>query len=316
MSEKALVVGIRGQDGTLLARSLACKGLDVVGISRERVYFSNQDSEPFSIYDANSVERLIRDLKPKEIYYLAAHHSSAESREDNSSPHSYERYHQAHVTGLLNCLSAIRKHSLHSRLFYAASSLIYDGSVGPYQNEDTPFRPVGFYGATKLQGLYLCRQFREAHGVFAAVGILYSHESILRRETFLSKKLISSAHLISKNKLQQVQVGSFQARNDWGYAPDYVEVFQRILSLNAPSDFVVASGESHSVRDFATAVFERFGLDASQHVFETPGLLARETPTKTGDITKLTTFTGWTPPRSFSSMIEKLADDYLSAQTK
>ncbi len=316
MSEKALIVGIRGQDGTLLARSLARKGIDVVGISRDKLFLGGEDARPFSIGDADSVEGLIRELKPKEIYYLAAHHKSAESAEDNSSPHSYEKYHQTHVAGLLNCLSAMKKHSLQSRFFYAASSLIYDGTIGPRQNENTPFSPVGFYGATKLQGLHLCRQFRETHGLFASVGILYSHESVLRPITFLSKKLLCAAHQISKGQLDRVTVGSLKARNDWGYAPDYVEAFQKILTLAAPTDFVVASGESHSVRDFAAAVFERFGLDASKHVFETAGLLARETPTKIGDITKLTSFTGWTPPRSFSSMIERLVEDYLSTQEK
>ena len=314
MSKRALVVGICGQDGTLLARCFARKGVHVVGISRDKLFLGREDAQPFSISDADSIEGLIKDLRPDEVYYLAAHHTSAESTEDNASPHSYEKYHHTHVGGLLNCLSAIKKHSLHSRLFYAASSLVYDGTNGPRQNENTPFSPVGFYGATKLQGLYLCRQFRETHGLFASVGILYSHESALRPDTFLSKKLISAAHQISKGQLDRVTVGSLKARNDWGYAPDYVEVFQKILNLSSPNDFVVASGESHSVRDFAAAVFERFGLDASKHVFETPGLLARGTPTKTGDISKLTSLTGWTPPRSFSCMVERLVDDYLSTQ--
>ncbi len=316
MSEKALIVGIRGQDGTLLARSLAHKGIDVVGISRDAVFVGSEDARPFSISDAESVAALIRDLKPKEIYYLAAHHSSAESAEDNLSPHSYKKYHQTHVVGLLNCLSAIREHSVHSRLFYAASSLIYNGAIGPRQNESTPFNPVGFYGVTKLQGLHLCRQFREVHGVFASVGILYSHESVFRSDRFLSKKLIKAAHQVSLGQIETIQVGSLRAKNDWGYAPDYVEAFQRVLSVDQSNDFVIASGTSHSVNEFARIVFSCFGLNATEHIKEKESTLARPTVEKIGDFSKLTKATGWMPSMTFERMIKRLVDDYLGSLAK
>jgi GDPmannose 4,6-dehydratase len=212
----------------------------------------------------------------------------------------------------LNFLWAIRKHSLQSRFFYAASSLVFDGSYGPTQNEETPFTPVGFYGLTKTQGLLLCREFRERYGVFASAGILYNHESALRPINFISKKIISAAHQISLGLQQELSVGNLLTETDWGYAPEYVEAFQLIMKSSAPDDFIIATGESHSVAEFAKIVFNCFGLNSEAYVREDPGVLKRHVPKKVGNIAKLKSTTDWAPSLNFSEMIKTLVTDYLN----
>jgi GDPmannose 4,6-dehydratase len=244
---------------------------------------------------------------------LAAHHGSSEQKAADNSPSEYEAYHKVHVVGLLNFLSAIRIHSSESKLFYAASSLVFDGANGPIQDEKTPFTPVGFYGLTKSQGILVCREFRERYGVFAASGILYNHESALRAERFLSKKLIASAHQISLGNKDKLVVGSLSAATDWGYAPDFVLAFQHVLSVRYPDDYIVATGEAHSVADFAQIAFECFGLDYTDYVYENSNLLGRHLPRKVGDSSKLKKATGWRPSRDFPGMVRTLVGDYLSS---
>jgi GDPmannose 4,6-dehydratase len=264
-----------------------------------------------SIDDAEQVSALLQAVRPNEIYYLAAHHNSSEQSEVDNSPSEYEIYHRTHVVGLLNFLWAIRRHSPDSRLFYAASSLVFSGIHGPIQNEDTQFTPHGYYGLTKAQGIMVCREFRRSHGVFAAAGILYNHESALRSDKFLSKKIIASAHRISLGLEEELILGNLAAETDWGYAPEYIEAFQRILRTNTPDDFVVATGESHSVAEFAQIAFSCFGLDFQKYVVENQRMLNRIVPRKVGDNSKLKIATGWTPTLNFENMVRKLVNDYL-----
>ena len=309
---KAIIVGVGGQDGSLLKKSLEKLEYEVIGITRDSL-IRGVNKEPFSISCLDAVESLIYLSQPAEVYYLAAHHSSSERDSGSNHPENYQPFHQVHVEGFLNFLWAIYRYSKESRIFYASSSLVFDGSDGPYQNESTPFSPVGFYGLTKMQGVYLCRQFRNMYGIHASSGILYSHESALRHDIFLSKKLIVAAHKISLGQLEGVQVGSLQSQNDWGYAPDYIEAFQAITRLEKSDDFIVATGETHSVAEFAQIVFNCFGLDASKHVQETPSLLNRITPRKMGDTSKLFHAVGWKPKQSFQVMVETLVKEYLNA---
>jgi GDPmannose 4,6-dehydratase len=315
MRKKAIIVGISGQDGSLLRQNLEKQDFEIYGISRQSVVkLPSRGVQPvdFLVENQRDVEGLIKSVQPDEIYYLAAFHASSEKDNGSDSPENFRRFHQVHVEGLLNFLWAIDQYSRHSRIFYAASSLLFDGSIGPEQNEETPFSPVGYYGLTKMQGVLLCRQFRKSHGIHATSGILYSHESVFRRETFLSKKLIKAAHEIALGQRESIQVGSLQAQNDWGYAPDYVEAFQQIIRLDHPEDFVVATGETHTVEEFAQLVFACFGLNSSRYVQEDPAVLSRIAPRKIGNATKLAKATGWNPGQSFQTMVKKLVEDYLS----
>jgi GDPmannose 4,6-dehydratase len=316
MLRRVVIVGIGGQDGSLLKQSLERQGVDVVGVTRQAVLRQGTSmagfTAGFSVNRLEAVERLMKEFQPDEVYYLAAHHASSESHNGTDHPDNFEPFYQTHVKGFLNFLWAINQYSRQTRIFYAASSLLFDGSIGPIQNELTPFSPIGYYGLSKTQGVGLCQHFRKSHGIHASSGILYSHESVLRKEAFLSKKLIKAAHQISLGQRDTLQVGSLQAQNDWGYAPDYVEAFQLIVRADTPDDFVVATGETHTVAEFAQIVFACFGLDANRYVTENFGMLNRISPPKSGDASKLRRVTGWKPSQSsFQSMVETLVADYL-----
>ncbi len=315
MEKIAIIVGDKGQDGTILKVSLEKQGFQVVGVGRGRMSVPDSiaiklDSD-FSVANTNQVSALVDAVRPSEIYYLAAHHVSSEQNGSDNSPSEYDAYHQAHVVGLLNFLWAIRNYSPNSRIFYAASSLIFSGKHGPIQNEETPFTPVGFYGLTKTQGILICREFRERYGIYTAVGILYNHESALRQERFLSKKLISSAHKISLGLQQELVLGNLSAEADWGYAPDYIDAFQYITRAPNPDDYVVATGESHSVEEFAKIVFSCFGLNYANYVRESTTVLNRHVPRKVGDSSRLRNLTGWKPTHDFRTMVQTLVCDYL-----
>jgi GDPmannose 4,6-dehydratase len=313
----AIIVGDRGQDGSLLRASLEKQNIPVVGVGREQLSLPSTlswiSSPGFSIVNTEQVKDLVKAIRPREIYFLAAHHVSSEENGADISPSEYDAYHRVHVVGLLNFLWAMRNHSPHSRLFYAASSLVFSGSNGPVQNEETQFDPIGYYGLTKAQGIYLCREFRNKHSIFAASGILYNHESALRSSRFLSKKLISSAYKISLGLQEKLTVGNLSAETDWGYAPDYIEAFQKVLRVDVPDDFVIATGESHSVSEFANLVFNHFGLNSSGYIVENHATLSRHLPLKIGDSSKLKRATGWEPTCDFRGMVKLLIGDYLAS---
>lgn len=315
MNKKAIIVGYKGQDGTLLKASLEKQGFQVVGVGRGQLSLPDSSGinlgAGFSVANTDQVSALVDAVRPSEIYYLAAHHVSSEQNGSDNSPSEYDSYHRAHVVGLLNFLWAIRNYSPTSRIFYAASSLIFSGHHGLIQNEETPFSPVGFYGLTKTQGILICREFRERYGIYTAVGILYNHESALRKEGFLSKKLISSAHKISLGLKQELVLGNLSAETDWGYAPDYIDAFQYITRATNPDDYVIATGESHSVEEFAKIVFSYFGLNYVNYVRESTNVLNRHVPRKVGDSSKLRNLTGWKPTHDFTTMVQTLVCDYL-----
>jgi GDPmannose 4,6-dehydratase len=191
--------------------------------------------------------------------------------------------------------------------------LIFDGSVGPKQSEKTPFGPIGFYGLTKLQGMMLCRHYCREYGLFASSGILFSHESNYRPANYLSKKIISAAYARSRGQNAKVAVGDLDSINDWGYAADYVEAFQGILSLGSPGEFVVATGAGHTVREFAQCVCDQFGLRMSDCVVEDKSLPLRRTGPRIGDYAKLREAVGWNPSKSFDQMVQALVNDYVKA---
>ena len=316
MSNTAIIVGDRGQDGTLLRYSLEKQGIKVVGIGRNHLsgasFYEDKSLANCSIFNMEQVTSVIKVVQPREVYYLAAHHVSSEQVDAGFSPIEYDYCHQTHVVGLLNFLWAIRSHSPLTRLFYAASSLVFSGVDGPFQNEETKFTPCGFYGLTKAQGVSICKEFRQNHGIFAASGILYNHESVLRSDRFLSKKLIIAAHKISLGIQEKLTLGNSMSETDWGYAPDYVDAFQRILRIDTPDDFVIATGESHSVAEFAEIVFSCFGLDSKNYLVDNQNVLTRQISRKVGDSSKLRVLTSWAPTLNFKEMVTKLVSDYMN----
>ncbi len=316
-TKTAIIVGVNGQDGTYLSRSLDQQGYKIVGISREGIQTPGipETFEDFSIFKRDQVMQLMNYLKPDEVYYVAAHNVSSETGNDVGDPLQYQKFEQAHVRGLINFLYAIVQETPDTRLFYASSSLIYDGSAGVIHDESTPFSPVGFYGLTKAQGTLLCREYRKRHGVFASSGILFNHESVFRPQTYLSMKLVAAAEEISRGKRKSVVLGDLDARCDWGYAPDFVDAFQRILRTGEPQDFVVGTGESHTAREFANLVFDCFGLDAMEYIQVDKSVLKRHSAEKIGNPGHLNKVTGWKPSLNFDQMVRKLVQDYLNRVT-
>jgi GDPmannose 4,6-dehydratase len=305
----ALIVGAGGQDGRLLTRQLLDRGYAVHGWTRtEPVPSLACECAQIGLLDAGSVEKELRNVRPDEIYYLAAFHHSTENSVEVSPAEVTRRSFEVHVAGLRNVLEVIKASSPTTRLFYAASSHVFGTAVGHSQNEQTPFAPTSAYGISKAAGIECCRSFREA-GVFAATGILFNHESSLRKPSFLSQKVAQGVLQARRDPAFKLVLGDLDARVDWGYAPDYVDAMFRILQLPEPDDFVVASGELHTVREFAHAAFAAVGLDWSQHVETDRRLLKRNSQPLCGDTTKLRAATGWSPTVNFAEMVARLVQE-------
>ena len=299
----ALVIGCAGQDGVYLTRQLAEKGYEVLGLDRNLVE-GKGSWDAVNLSDGSALDRLIVRAQPAEVYYLAAFHHSSEDppiddREDLTNSF------QTNTLGLTNLLSAIDRYSRRSRLFYAASSRIFGDPVEPVQNEETPFRPVCPYGISKVAGIHICRYFREKRGLYTAAGIAYNHESPLRPARFVTRKVVNAAVRIRRGSAEKLTLGNLEARVDWGYAPDFTQAMWRILQLETGEDFVIGTGELHTVGDLVEAAFFALGLDWAEHVEVKTALLQGKAPRTTvcADASKLRRMTGWRPSVSFREMV-------------
>jgi GDPmannose 4,6-dehydratase len=307
----ALIIGIKGQDGFILQEHLKPLSYRVIGIDKD--YISPGLPLPAAAVDIacpSDVERLVSQIQPDEIYYFAAYHHSSEDAVSNDLS-LYIQSHPINVVGLLNFLESIRTHSPHTKLFYASSSLIFGSTDTEIQNEQTPPCPDTMYGITKLTAQQLCRYYRENHSVFASVGIMYNHESHLRTENFLSKKIVKTAIQIQRKEQNALTVGDLKAEVDWGYAPDYMDAIYKIIQLRCPGEFIVSSGFKHSVREFIAETFSYLGLDYNKYVVENSSILTRKQYKLLGDNRKLRQCTGWAPATSFKQMIHILVEREL-----
>jgi GDPmannose 4,6-dehydratase len=293
-----VVVGSDGQDGRILVALLRAAGRAVVEVSR---------GGRTDITDARDVAGLIREVVPDEVYYLPAVHQSSEDPESAELELFHSSY-EVHCMGLVNFLEAIRTSSERSRLFYAGSSLVFGDPVAPLQDEGTPFDPTTVYGITKAAGISTCRYYRAKHGIFASVGILYNHESALRPATYVSQKIATHAAAVQRGDVSELVIGDLDAVVDWGYAPDYCDAMQRILALRMPGDFVIASGEGHSVREFVEVAFGALGLDWTKFVREDRSRIRRPSTVRIGNAAKLEAETGWTRATGFEDMIAKMLE--------
>ena len=260
--KKALITGITGQDGSYLADLLVKKGYEVFGIVRRTSTFQRERVEHLmpddhskdhvinllygDVTDSSNIYGIIRDVEPDEIYNLAAQshvHISFETAEYTAN---------ADALGPLRIMEAIRKLRLKDRTkFYQAStSELYGKVTSPTQNEETPFQPQSPYAAAKLYAYWVTANYRDAYGIFASNGILFNHESPRRAENFVTRKVTHTFSMIKAGKYDCLYIGNLDAKRDWGYAPEYVEAMWKILQLEKPTDFVIATGETHSVREF------------------------------------------------------------------
>ncbi len=307
---RILIAGVAGQDGTLLAESLARRGIEHAGLTREG--FVGKDGaliRPGSLDDPRFIEETVTTYSPTHIYYLAAHHHSSQDLGPLKDSDLWRESLRVQIMGLVNFLEAIHRHRSEARLFYASSAHIFGQAAPAPQSETTPRMPDNVYGITKLAGMEACRLYREQHGVFASVGILYNHESAYRKGNFLSKKIIRGAMAIKSGEAAELVLGDLSSKADWGYAPDYVDAMARILDLPHPGEYVVATGEAHSVRDFVRLAFEAEGLDYKDWVRENPSIIRSSQRRLVGDSGKLRRETGWRPSLSFPEMVSQLAKD-------
>lgn len=312
-NHRSIVVGHRGQDGSLLCQLLRSRGDALLGLGRqgtEHLTDPAAEALPASLEDPRSIDNLVRRFAPTQVYYVAAHHRSSERPDAGLDVAAdFNAGLLVNVQGPIAFLDAIRRHAPACRFFYASSSLVF-GHRTPDQRQDeaTPHTPQCEYGQSKSMGQLACRRFREQARLFASVGILYNHESELRGPTFLTRRIIDAALRIRAGSSEQLVLGSLDAVTDWGYAPDFVDAFRRILDVDEPGEFIVATGQPHTVRDFVRVAFTHLGLDWQRHVRVDSARLGRAPSARVGDPGKLARLTGWKPTIAFEEMIRLIVD--------
>ncbi len=312
MGKRALITGITGQDGGYLAELLLDQGWEVHGLMRrlsapndwriahlkDRLILHSGD-----LLDAGCLLRLIDEVRPREIYNLAAQSFVAASWDQPLLT--------AEVTGLgaARLLEAIRHLDPTIRFYQASSSEMFGLAARSPQNEDTPFHPRSPYAAAKVYAHDMAINYRESFGMFAVSGILFNHESPRRGEEFVTRKITMAAAAIAEGLQDHVMLGNLDAERDWGYAGDYVEAMVAMMRQDEPRDYVVATGETHSVREFCQLAFERVGLDFEDHVRVDPALLRpADVPQLLGDPSRAARDLGWTPTVDFKGLIEMMVD--------
>jgi len=313
--KRALIFGISGQDGAYLAQLLLTKGYEVHGTSRdadlqsfarlERLGVRDRvTTHSVSLRDFRELLQIVTALRPDEIYNLAGQSSVALSF---SQPiESMESIAQAELL----LLEVIRYLKLPTRLYNAGSSECFgDRARGSGSDESTPFNPRSPYAAAKAAAHWTTVNYREAYGLFACSGILYNHESPLRSERFVTKKIVAAAAAIARGERTRIALGNTAVVRDWGYAPEYVEAMWRMLQRDEPDDFVIATGEAHTIAEFAAAAFAHFGLDAAQHIDVDESLFRpSDIAWSCGNPAKAERVLGWTARTKFAELVKILCE--------
>ena len=311
--KKALITGITGQDGSYLAELLLCKGYEIHGLIRrastfntdriDHLYkdFHDPQARVYLHYGDLAVSGpltdLLQEIRPDEIYHLGA---QSHVRVSFDMPE-----YTGDVTGLgtIRLLEAIRKTGIPTRFYQASSSEMF-GAAPPPQSEATPFQPQSPYAAAKVYAYYCARNYRDAYKLFATNGILFNHESPRRGETFVTRKITRAAARIKLGLQEKLYLGNLEAKRDWGFAGDYVEAMWLILQQDRPDDYVIATGETHSVREFVEKVFTKLDLDYKKHVAIDPRYFRpTEVDVLLGDAAKARKALGWRPKVGFEELI-------------
>jgi len=302
----AIITGITGQDGSFLAELLLKKNYKVVGLIRRSAmedkklynidHILNNNMlilENGDITDSSSVWRIIDKYKPDEFYNLAAQsHVGASFTTPEST-------FQINASGVVNCLEAIRNICPNAKFYQASTSEMYGDNSNAPQNENTPFSPVSPYACAKVAAHNLVVNYRKAYGLFACSGILFNHESERRGEQFVTRKITKAAARIKLGLQNEIRLGNLEAKRDWGYAPEYVEGMWMMLQHKIPDDYVLATGETHTIHEFIDCVSDVSSLDIKKYIviddkFKRPS----EVPLLKGDGTKAKKILGWKPKTS------------------
>lgn len=315
--KSCIITGVTGQDGSILAKQLLNKDYFVIGAKRRTSTFNTQriddiynhpnfKIEYFDLCDCSSINRLISKYKPDEYYNLAAQSHvkvSFDAPEDTMN---------GIIQGTLYALEAIKNLSPKTKLYQASSSEQYgDNPNIPFNgfNEECKFMPCSPYAIAKVAAHNLCRNYSVSYGIHASCGILFNHESEFRGETFVTRKITMAAARIKKGLQNKLELGNLDALRDWGYAPDYTEAMWQILQKNWADDFVISTGETHSVKEFLENVFELAGLSVKKHVKENSIYYRpHEVPKLLGDYKKARQLLGWQPKVKFKELAKIMYD--------
>jgi GDPmannose 4,6-dehydratase len=317
--KKALITGITGQDGSYLAELLLAKGYEVHGIvrrvaledPRSRMWRLRNVLDRIHIHSASlesyaSLFNIISDVKPDECYHLAAQSYVSYSFEDEFSTIN------TNLNGTHYVLSSIKRQVPTCKFYFAGSSEMFGHVKETPQNENTPFHPRSPYGISKMAGFELTRNYREAYGLFALSGILFNHESPRRGAEFVTRKITSSAAKIKLGLEKEIRLGNLEAKRDWGHANDYVEAMWRMLQQDEPGDYVVATGEAHTVREFLEISFKCVGLDYQDFlVIDEKLYRPSEVYILQGNAGKAKRELGWSPGITFEQLIEEMVEGDL-----
>jgi GDPmannose 4,6-dehydratase len=312
--KKAFITGISGQDGSYLAEHLVEQDYEVYGIVRRnstpehqetRLHHLEKDVELFygDMLDEGSLEKCLALIKPDEIYNLAA---QSHVRISFDVPQFTVK---TNAIGVLNLLEAYRKHCPKARFYQASSSEMFGNSVDEdgFQRETTPMTPVSPYGCAKLFGYSIVRNYRRAYNLFASNGILFNHESPRRGANFVTNKVVKAAVRIKKGLQDELELGNMDSYRDWGHSYDYVRAMNLILSHHEPDDFVISTGETHSVRDLCEYVFAQLGMNYEDHVVQNPKYMRpEELKYLKGDCTKAKEVLKWKHTHTFETLMDDM----------
>jgi GDPmannose 4,6-dehydratase len=319
MAKKALITGITGQDGSYLAELLLSKDYEVHGIIRRASTFNTGRLDPIysdphtsrtrlilhygDLSDASALSRLIGHVQPEEIYNLAA---QSHVRVSFDSP---EYTADITATGTVRLLEAIRETGLRPRFYQASSSEMFGKVHEVPQKETTPFYPRSPYGCAKVFSYWITVNYREAYGLHASNGILFNHESPRRGETFVTRKITRAVAHILAGLQHHIYLGNLEARRDWGYAKEYVDAMWLMMQQDTPDDYVIATNETHSIREFLDVAFKHVGLDWSKYVeIDARYYRPTEVDVLQGDYSKAKRQLGWEPKTRFEDLVKLMVD--------
>ena len=319
MSKKAFITGITGQDGSYLTEHLLNLGYEVSGLVRRNSVTEHQQSRLEKhmghidliygdLLDQSSIDKMLKKIKPDEIYNLAA---------QSHVKISYEIPQftvQINALGLLNLLESIKINCPGAKIYQASSSEMFGNSTDSdgKQRETTPMHPVSPYGCAKLFSYSLIRNYRKAFKLFASNGILFNHESPRRGSNFVTTKIIKNAVLIHKGKVKNLELGNLDSQRDWGHAKDYVKAMHLILNHNDADDFVIATGKTNSIRDLCKLVFSKLNLNYEDYVKVNPKYIRpEELNYLCGDSSKSRKVLGWKPEYSFETLVDDMLEYFL-----
>lgn len=319
MTKKALITGITGQDGSYLAELLLAKGYEVHGLIRRASTFNTGRLDPIysdphsgrtrlslhygDLSDASAMARLIGAIQPDEVYNLAA---QSHVRVSFDSP---EYTTDITATGAVRLLEAIRETGIKPRFYQASSSEMFGQVKEIPQTERTPFHPRSPYGCAKVYAFWITVNYRESYGMHASNGILFNHESPRRGETFVTRKITRAVAHILAGLQSKLYLGNLDAKRDWGYAKEYVEAMWLMLQQEKPEDYVIATGETHSIREFLDTAFGHVGLDWTKHVeIDERYYRPAEVDLLIGDPAKARNKLGWEPKTKFCDLVKLMVD--------